>query len=679
IADVGGSTATASSTATVADAALTATAMPISATEGASLTATVATFTDANPNAAVGDFTATIDWGDGTTSTGTITEKNGVFSVAGTHTYAEEGQDPIIVTIADVGGSTATASSTATVADAALTATAMPISATEGASLTATVATFTDANPNAAVGDFTATIDWGDGTTSTGTITEKNGVFSVAGTHTYAEEGQDPIIVTIADVGGSTATASSTATVADAALTATAMPISATEGASLTATVATFTDANPNAAVGDFTATIDWGDGTTSTGTITEKNGVFSVAGTHTYAEEGQDPIIVTIADVGGSTATASSTATVADAALTATAMPISATEGASLTATVATFTDANPNAAVGDFTATIDWGDGTTSTGTITEKNGVFSVAGTHTYAEEGQDPIIVTIADVGGSTATASSTATVADAALTATAMPISATEGASLTATVATFTDANPNAAVGDFTATIDWGDGTTSTGTITEKNGVFSVAGTHTYAEEGQDPIIVTIADVGGSTATASSTATVADAALTATAMPISATEGASLTATVATFTDANPNAAVGDFTATIDWGDGTTSTGTITEKNGVFSVAGTHTYAEEGQDPIVVTIADVGGSTATATSTATVADAALTATAMPISATEGASLTATVATFTDANPNAAVGDFTATIDWGDGTTSTGTITAKNGVFSVAGTHTYAEEG
>ena len=180
------------------------------------------------------------------------------------------------------------------------------------------------------------------------------------------------------------------------------------------------------------------------------------------------------------------------------------------------------------------------------------------------GNDTISVTITDVGGSTATATSTATVADAPLTATALPISATEGAPITATVATFTDANPNAAVGDFTATINWGDGTTSTGTITEQNGVFSVAGTHTYAEEGKDPISVTITDVGGSTATATSTATVADAALTATALPISATEGAPITATVATFTDANPNAAVGDFTATINWGDGTTSTGTITE-------------------------------------------------------------------------------------------------------------------
>ena len=93
-------------------------------------------------------------------------------------------------------------------------------------------------------------------------------------------------------------------------------------------------------------------------------------------------------------------------------------------------------------------------------------------------------------------------------------------------------------------------------------------------------------------------------------------------TVATFTDANPSATAGDFTATINWGDGNTSTGTVTEKNGVFSVAGSNTYAEDGQDTITVTITDEGGSTTTATSTATVADAALTREPVPVSATEG---------------------------------------------------------
>ena len=55
---------------------------------------------------------------------------------------------------------------------------------------------------------------------------------------------------------------------------------------------------------------------------------------------------------------------------------------------------------------------------------------------------------------------------------------------------------------------------------------------------------------------------------------------------------------------------------------------------------------------------------ITAVATSVSGTEGAAISgATVATFTDANPNATAGDFTATINWGDGTSTTGTVVAQ----------------
>ncbi len=460
----------------IATAGLTATGVDVSATEGNAITATVATFTDANPSATIGDFTATITWGDGTTTTGTITEdKNGVFSVTGTHTYAEKGSDPIGVTITDVHGGGAGTTSTAAVADAELTGTGTNINAVEGNAITTTVATFTDANPSATVSDFTATITWGDGTTTTGTITEKDGIFSVTGTHTYAEKGTDPISVTIKDVDGNVVSTTSTATVADAELTGTGTNINAVEGNAITTTVATFTDANPSATIGDFTATITWGDGTTSTGTITEdKNGASSrspapapmrrKAPTRSASPSRTSTTTIVVSTT--------STAAVADAELTGTGTNINRRRGQCDHGDGGDdFTDANPSATIGDFTATITWGDGTTSTGTITEdKNGVFSVTGTHTYAEKGTDPISVTIKDVDGNVVSTTSTATVADAELTGTGTNINAVEGNAITTTVATFTDANPSATIGDFTATITWGDGTTTTGTITEdKNG------------------------------------------------------------------------------------------------------------------------------------------------------------------------------------------------------------------
>src|SRR5581483_7824374 len=237
--------------------------------------------------------------------------------------------------------------------------------------------------------------------------------------------------------------------------------------------------------------------------------------------------------------------------------------------------------ATAGDFTATINWGDGTTTTGTVVAQNGGgFAVNGTHTYAEEGNYQPVVTVTDAGGSSSSATSTATIADAPITASAASISGVEGTQVTAVVATFTDSNPSAPLGDFTATINWGDGTTSTGTVVaQSGGGFAVNGTHTYAEEGNYQTVITVTDVGGSTETANSSAAIADAPLTATPGIISGTEGAAINATVATFTDANPNATAGDFSATINWGDNVTTLGTVVlQKDGTFAITGTRTYA-----------------------------------------------------------------------------------------------------
>src|SRR5260370_3157461 len=74
-------------------------------------------------------------------------------------------------------------------------------------------------------------------------------------------------------------------------------------------------------------------------------------------------------------------------------------------------------------------------------------------------------------------------------------------------ATFVDAaSPSGTVPDFSATISWGDGTSSAGTITVvSGGTYAVSGSHIYASTGMFTIITAIKDVGGKTATASCTA------------------------------------------------------------------------------------------------------------------------------------------------------------------------------
>src|SRR5262249_26940382 len=146
--------------------------------------------------------------------------------------------------------------------------------------------------------------------------------------------------------------------------------------------------------------------------------------------------------------------------------------------------------------------------------------------------------------------------------------------------------------------------------------------------------------------------------------------------------ADPEGTIDDhYTAAITWGDGPITLGTITLGNdNVFTVTGTHTYAEEGNYTIGVTVHHESAVPhAVVTSSAVVADAPLTA-YVSGNATEGTPFSGQVATFTDAAGSYGfLSDFTATITWDDLSTSMGTITGTAGTYTVSGSHSYDEEG
>jgi hypothetical protein len=179
------------------------------------------------------------------------------------------------------------------------------------------------------------------------------------------------------------------------------------------------------------------------------------------------------------------------------------------------------------------------------------------------------------------------------------VQATEGSHFSGQVATTPSGG---AYSSPAPTIEWGDGQTSEGTVEG-----GIDGSHTYAEEGTFNGLITYHnDFGSGTHTVAFVAKVADAPLTATGVPTSATAGTAFSATVATFTDADPAGTPSDYTATIDWGDGGTSAGAIIDvPSGGFSVSGSHTYAAGGAYSTTVVVSDAGGASATATSTADV--------------------------------------------------------------------------
>ncbi len=83
-------------------------------------------------------------------------------------------------------------------------------------------------------------------------------------------------------------------------------------------------------------------------------------------------------------------------------------------------------------------------------------------------------------------------------------------------------------------------------------------------------------------------------------------GVSFTGVVGTFSDLDPNGNAKDFTATINWGDGHLTNGTITKNShGGFDVSGTNLYATQGQFPINIDVADFGGGNGISGSTPTV--------------------------------------------------------------------------
>jgi hypothetical protein len=682
----------------------------INSIEGRNFSGVVTTFQDANANDLATDFTATIDWGNNNVTQGQVVANeagNGLFNVVGTNFYTTLGMYPVTVVISDTGVTAVTAHGTALVADAPLTATAKTFNAVEGTAVTAQVASFTDANLLGVLSSYTANIDWGDGKANTqGVISAAGGGFVVTGTHTYSGFGKYTVTVTIGDKGTSTAVVSSTANIGDAPLTPTGTALTVAKGQPLPATtvVANFVDTNTLATINDFAATtIDWGDGTNPTAATIVRTapGQFSVQGGHTYQDPGSFTINVLITDFGGSSATAQSKALVGDIPVVGTGVVVTgplgepAVEGTSIdNALVATFTDPF-HGALNYYKATIDWGDHLApSPGSLSFDPFVsvqYDVSGTHTYRVAGNYTILVTVTDGGGASSTITSTVSVANAPLELRITPpTSFFEGVAFNGPIATFTDGNPLSTPADFVATVDWGNGNVTNGQIVNApGGGFNINSTNTYAAAsapGQfSTIMVTLTDQHGTQPIQKAASVkVEDAPITArpTTQAQAAIEGNPFNGVIATFVDANPQGPLADYTATIDWGDGHITTGTISPLGGgVFNVSGTNTYLVPRSFTAQVTFGDTGGSSDISTTVVNVADAPLSPLNTDgIGVFPGTAFSGRVLTFQDGNPLAGAGDFTASINWGDGHTTRGTLVSLgNGQFQVNGTNTYASKG
>jgi cyclophilin family peptidyl-prolyl cis-trans isomerase len=176
------------------------------------------------------------------------------------------------------------------------------------------------------------------------------------------------------------------------------------------------------------------------------------------------------------------------------------------------------------------------------------------------------------------------------------------------VAVFQDTDPNGQASDWSATINWGDGHQTTGTITkDAKGQFTVTAapdtsstTNFYKADGNWPVTVDITGNFGAFKRLTGKAVVKDAPLSSTAPTLTGTAGTALSnVVVANFTDADTRGTASQYKSSIDWGDGTVDNSGFgqniaTVTGGGFNLRGSHTYSVGGVMPIKVTITDVGG-------------------------------------------------------------------------------------
>jgi hypothetical protein len=168
-------------------------------------------------------------------------------------------------------------------------------------------------------------------------------------------------------------------------------------------------------------------------------------------------------------------------------------------------------------------------------------------------------------------------------------------------------------GDYTAEIEWGDGTTSAGTmVANEDGSVGVVGSHTYTKSGEYFPDILIDGSDGSTGGAGRHVIVGASSLVSLHNPHlgTVTTSSPYELYLNSFYDPDNAQDAGAYTITIDWGDGSSGRGEVAAAgegmSNIFDVTGLHAYAAEGHYTITITVARKGA-VLTVTGSADVSD------------------------------------------------------------------------
>jgi len=475
------------------------------------------------------------DFGDGTNATG----------ITIGHAYADDGNITVTLIVTDNDGATSNSTATKSILNrspiAIFTTSATTVLTSQNIRFNASDSYDSD---GVIVSFFW---DFGDGTNATGMTVENS----------YVDDGTFIVTLTVTDDDNATGIATSTIHVNNrppiAVFTESAETVY--NGDAITFNASSSYD--PDGLVVSFFW--DFGDGTNATGIETS----------HVFTENSNYTVTLTVTDNDGATDITQSTKTVLNRPPIAvfTESTVTVLIGESITFNASASFD--PDGSIVSYFW--DFGDGANATGVTTQ----------HSYSSSGVYTVTLTVTDDEGEMATTTATKTV------------------EITPPVALFTESNQTASTNEpitFNASDsydsdgvivsffwDFGDGTNATGVTAE----------HSYSTAGNYTVTLEVTDNDGATDTATATKTISNRLPTA-----SFTESAETvyTGEIISFNASDSydpdGVIVGYFW---DFGDGANATG----------VTAAHSYVDNGNYTVILTITDNNGATANATSTKTI--------------------------------------------------------------------------
>jgi PKD repeat protein len=505
---------------------------------------------------------------------------NPVIGQNATHTFADNGSYNVVLTVTDKDGAATTQTVVAKVDNVAPTIVNItkPTQINEGQSV-AFSATATDPGTK-----DTLIYSWNFGDTTTAVVGQNV-------THTFADNGNYNVVLTVTDKDGGVTTQTVVAKVDNVAPTivSIAKPNTIKEGESVTF-AATATDPG----ILD-TLTYSWNFGDNTAPVIGQNT-------THTFADNGNYNVVLTVTDKDGGVTTQTVVAKVDNVAPTIVSIvkPDKINEGQAVT-----FSTTATDPGILD-TLTYSWNFGDNTSPVIAQNT-------THTFADNGNYNVVLTVIDKDGAVTTQTVVAKVDNVAPTivSIAKPSTIKEGESVTFS-ATATDPG---ILDTLTYSWNFGDSTTP---VTGQNA------THTFADNGNYNVVLTVTDKDGAATTQIVVAKVDNVAPTIISIdkPTTIKEGESVLFK-ATATDLG---ILDTLTYSWNFGDNTTP---ISGQNV------NHTFVDNGNYNVVLTVTDKDGGITTQTVVAKVDNVAPTivSIAKPSIIKEGESVTFS-ATVTD---------------------------------------------